>query len=90
MQYNELGGIQDSERQELGGGGSHHLHQRAFQPRFDMPQYIHDNTDDELSHAEFLKAYLAAKGADTVDLERFRTLPSRRPAELCKSDGSRI
>ena len=24
----------------------------------DMPQYISDNTDDELSHAAFLNAYL--------------------------------
>ncbi|MFL6466014.1 MAG: hypothetical protein ACJ73N_16595 [Bryobacteraceae bacterium] len=41
-----------------------------------MDQYIHDNTDDEFSHWHFINAYLASKGADTVDLERFRTLPS--------------
>jgi hypothetical protein len=40
----------------------------------DMPQYITDNTDDELSHAAFLNAYLKAHGAQPVDLERFRTL----------------
>jgi hypothetical protein len=39
-----------------------------------MPQYIADNTDDELSHAAFINAYLVAKGAKPVSLERFRTL----------------
>ena len=42
----------------------------------DMPQYISDNTDDEISHAAFLNAYLASKGAPPVDLDQFRTLPS--------------
>jgi hypothetical protein len=46
----------------------------------DMPQYIQDNTDDEFSHANFLIAYLASKGASTSELVRltgtqFRTLP---------------
>ena len=40
----------------------------------DMPQYIADNTDDELSHESFLKNYLASKGADVVDLSKFATL----------------
>jgi hypothetical protein len=40
-----------------------------------MPQYIHDNTDDEITHFTFLNAYLASKGKATVDLEPFRTLP---------------
>jgi hypothetical protein len=42
----------------------------------DMPQYISDNTDDEISHAAFLNAYLASKGAAPVNLDQFRTLPS--------------
>ena len=29
----------------------------------DMAQYIHDNTDDEFTHQNFLNAYLASKGA---------------------------
>jgi hypothetical protein len=29
----------------------------------DMPQYISDNTDDEISHAAFLNEYLRSKGA---------------------------
>ena len=41
----------------------------------DMPQYIFDNTDDEFSHEAFLKAYLKSKGAETVDLSKFATLP---------------
>ena len=45
----------------------------------DMPQYIHDNTDDEFSHANFLIAYLKSKGANTAELDllagtHFRTL----------------
>jgi len=44
----------------------------------DMPQYISDNTDDELSHAAFLNAYLRSKGAQPVNLNEFRTLPSSK------------
>ena len=42
----------------------------------DFPQYIADNTDDELSHATFLNAYIASVGGEPVDLDAFRTLPS--------------
>lgn len=42
----------------------------------DFPRYIADNTDDELSHAAFINAYLAAMGAQPVNLDAFRTLPS--------------
>jgi hypothetical protein len=41
----------------------------------DQPQYISDNTDDELSHAAFLNAYLASKGELQVDLRQFANLP---------------
>jgi hypothetical protein len=34
----------------------------------DMPQYIADNTDDEISHHSFLNNYLESKGARPVDL----------------------
>jgi hypothetical protein len=44
----------------------------------DMPQYISDNTDDEVSHAAFINAYLASKGAPMVDLDAFRRLPSSK------------
>jgi hypothetical protein len=43
-----------------------------------MDQYIHDNTDDEISHAAFINAYLKAHGAQTVNLDKFRTLPSSK------------
>ncbi|MGA8657363.1 MAG: hypothetical protein WB586_14550, partial [Chthoniobacterales bacterium] len=33
------------------------------------------NTDDELSHAAFLNAYLSSHGAEPVNLDQFRTLP---------------
>jgi hypothetical protein len=41
----------------------------------DMPQYIADNTDDEISHHRFLNNYLASKGAKTIDLSPFAILP---------------
>ncbi|HKV83902.1 MAG TPA: hypothetical protein VJN88_05060 [Ktedonobacterales bacterium] len=44
----------------------------------DMPQYISDNTDDELSHAAFLNAYLKSKGEAQVNLDEFRKLPSSK------------
>jgi len=44
----------------------------------DMPQYIADNTDDEISHHRFLNNYLMSKGAPPVDLSRFAVLsPSK-------------
>jgi Ferritin-like domain len=44
----------------------------------DMPQYIVDNTDDEISHHQFLNNYLASKGAKPIDLSRFAVLaPSK-------------
>jgi len=41
-----------------------------------MPQYISDNTDDDISHVQFLNAYLQSKGEEPVNFDRFRTLPS--------------
>src|SRR5207248_7616158 len=35
---------------------------------------IHDNTEDEISHFTFINAYLVSKGADPVNLDKFRTL----------------
>ncbi len=73
IQYNELGGIQDS---EVPGGTGNPAYTAALSVLdSDMAQYIHDNTDDEITHFTFLNAYLASKGADPVSLEPFRTLP---------------
>ena len=41
----------------------------------DMPQYIADNTDDEISHHRFLNNYLVSKGAQPIDLSQFAILP---------------
>jgi hypothetical protein len=73
IQYNELGGVQDSE--VPGGSGNPAYTEALSQLDEDMAQYIHDNTDDEFTHQNFLNAYLASKGAATVSLEAFRTLP---------------
>jgi hypothetical protein len=69
QQYNELGGI--------GATGS------ISQPYItdlqvldgDMPQYIADNTDDEISHVAFLNAFLASKGEEMVNFDAFRNIP---------------
>jgi hypothetical protein len=74
QQYNELGGIQDSE--VPGGTGNSAYTDALSQLDSDMAQYIHDNTDDEFTHFTFLNAYLEARGGRPVSLERFRTLPS--------------
>jgi hypothetical protein len=69
QQYNELGGVAAT-------GGPSQLYTTALeQLDSDMPQYITDNTEDELTHEQFINAYLASKGADTVDLTSFATLP---------------
>src|SRR5690242_2083493 len=67
QQYNELGGIQDSE--VPGGSGSAAYIAALAVLDADMAQYIHDNTEDEFSHFTFINAYLVAKGADPVNLE---------------------
>jgi Ferritin-like domain len=72
VQYNELAGIQDN---EVPGGTGNPAYTSALEVLdADMAQYVHDNTDDEFTHQDFLNAYLASKGADTVNLEPFRTL----------------
>ena len=76
QQYNELGGIQDSE--VPGGSGSKPYINGLLVLDGDMSQYIHDNTEDEISHMTFLNAYLASKGAEPVNLDKFRTLPSSK------------
>ena len=76
QQYNELGGIQDN---EVPGGSGNPTYTAALAVLDeDMAQYIHDNTEDELTHEVFINAYLDSKGADTVNLDQFRTLPSSK------------
>jgi len=76
QQYNELGGIQDSE--VPGGKGSAAYTAALKKLDSDMDQYIHDNTEDEFTHFTFLNAFLASKGKETANLDRFRTLSSSK------------
>ena len=77
QQYAELGGKQDKELRGLTGGSP--LYTLALgQLDEDMDQYIHDNTEDELTHELFINAYLMSKGAEPVSLDEFRTLPSSK------------
>jgi len=68
QQYAELGGL---------SSGTQNPYQLALQTLDpDGSQYISSNTLDEISHAAFLNAFLEAVGAEPVNLDRFRTLPS--------------
>src|SRR4051812_8163668 len=69
VQYNELGGV---------NGGNPAYMAALENLDGDMPQYISDNTDDEMSHERFLNAYLKSQGAKPVNLDAFRTLPSSK------------
>ncbi|HTC74176.1 MAG TPA: hypothetical protein VK684_01280 [Edaphobacter sp.] len=82
QQYSELGGTQDNEVSGLNGGNVPYTQALQLLDG-DMPQYIHDNTDDEISHARFLSNYLESIGAEPVDLTAFAQLPSS------KADGAR-
>src|SRR5207245_9628537 len=85
QQYNELGGIQDS---EVPGGSGNPAYTAALAVLdSDMDQYIHDNTEDELTHEVFINAFLASKRADTVDLDEFRTLPSSQATGAAQQIG---
>src|ERR1700736_2065117 len=84
IQYWELGGTQDNEFATATGGNALYTDAVSILDA-DMAQYIHDNTDDEISHAAFIKAFLASKGASTAELDllegpRFRTLPGSQAA----------
>jgi Ferritin-like domain len=72
VQYNELGGVPDK---EVPGGTGNPAYTAALSVLdSDMAQYVHDNTDDEFTHQNFLNAYLRSKGEEPVSLEQFRTL----------------
>jgi hypothetical protein len=72
IQYNELGGAQDD---EVPGGSGNEAYTDALEVIEDeMQDYIHDNTDDEITHHQFLNAYLVSKRAAPANLDPFRTL----------------
>jgi hypothetical protein len=72
QQYAELGGVTQ---------GTQNQYQVALQNLdSDGSQYISSNTLDEVSHADFLNAYLIFKGEEPVNFDQFRTLPSSTAA----------
>src|ERR1051326_7440565 len=72
IQSNELAGVQD---REVPGGTGNPRYTAALEVLDeDMAVYIHDNTDDEITHFRFLNAYLVSKGAAPANLQPFRTL----------------
>jgi hypothetical protein len=98
LQYQELGGVQDDEVSTLASKlipgypatatGGNRAYTKALQfLDGDMPQYIHDNTEDELTHEHFINTYLAFKGAEMVNLDNFRTLPSSQATGANKHFG---
>src|SRR5256885_2874310 len=67
-QYNELGGVQD---REIAGGSGNRAYTKALAViDKDMHQYIHDNADDEQSHANFINSYLQARGEQPINLDQ--------------------
>ena len=72
IQYNELGGVQD--REVPGGTGNPDYTEALAVLDEDMAVYIHDNTDDEITHHNFLNAYLVSNRTAPANLNPFRTL----------------
>ena len=80
-QYAELGGLTPGQLPVEAGPTFKPMN--SYQAAFmnldsDGPQYISSNALDEQSHASFLNAYLASVGAEPVNLDEFRTLPSSK------------
>src|SRR6201987_5417873 len=76
QQYNELAGIQDSETP--GGSGNPAYTEAVTVLDSAMAQYLHGDLDDEISHGAFITASLNAHGKETVNLAKFRPLPSSK------------
>jgi hypothetical protein len=75
-QYAELGGIGNNPPVELDPNQPMNAYQVALSNLDgDAGQYISSNTLDEVSHANFLNAYLESRGAEPVNFDEFRTLP---------------
>jgi hypothetical protein len=78
QQYNELGGQVDSNDNPNPGNPAYIAALQNLDG--DMPQYISDNTDDEISHRKFLNAYLTSKGAQPIDFKQFETIQPTKAA----------
>lgn len=92
IQYSELGGTQDKEVSGVNGGNIDYTQALQLLDG-DMPQYIHDNTDDEISHFTFLGKYLESKGVEPADLQPFRHLPTSKATGANQNfggDGGRL
>jgi hypothetical protein len=86
-QYNELGGIQDK---ELPGGSGNPAYTKALKKLDgDMDQYIHDNTEDEFTHQNFINHYLvsisppSSKAAAASTRRWPRRSPTQRSCSSC-------
>src|ERR1700679_2442972 len=76
-QYAELGGIGNDQPIEINPNPNPPLnnYQLALSNLdSDGPQYIASNTLDEVSHANFINAYLESRGAEPVNFSQFETL----------------
>src|SRR3984885_4308978 len=75
-QYAELGGIGNNTPIEVDPKQPLNPYQIALSNLdSDGPQYITSNTNDEITHATFLNAYLESRGAEPVNFDEFETLP---------------
>jgi hypothetical protein len=77
IQYAELGGIGNDQPIEINPNPNPPLnnYQLALSNLdSDGPQYITSNTNDEISHATFINAYLESRGAEPVNFNQFETL----------------
>src|SRR5580692_1221906 len=75
-QYAELGGIGTNPPIEVDPNQALNNYQIALSNLdSDGPQYITSNTNDEITHATFLNAYLESRGAESVNFDEFETLP---------------
>jgi hypothetical protein len=85
QQYNELGGAVDHNDKPNPGNPAYVAALSNLDS--DMSQYISDNTDDEISHRDFLNAYLKSKGAAGVDFSQFATLQGSMAAGAAQNVG---
>src|ERR1700734_101485 len=77
IQYADLGGIGNNQPIEVNPNPNPPLnnYQLALSNLdSDGPQYITSNTNDEISHAAFINAYLESRGAEPVNFTQFETL----------------
>jgi hypothetical protein len=88
-QYAELGGIGTNPPIEVDPGQTLNNYQVALSNLDpDGPQYITSNTNDEITHATFLNAYLESRGAEPVNFDEFETLPGSTATRINRALGA--